>query len=170
MKFTRRQFLKSTAAVMGMPTIIPASALGMNGTVAPSNRIVVGGIGLGPRGQEVLRSFLQQPEVQFVMIADVQSVRREVVRVMVNRHYMNQDCTETRDMFDVMGRPDIDAVLIATGDRWHALASILAAKLPETRPTTFTVAPRVRTLVTVTCGWYAWIVWDIHRSIAGWPT
>jgi predicted dehydrogenase len=128
MKITRRQFIKSTAVVMGMPTIIPASALGINGTVAPSNRIVVGGIGLGPRGQEVLRSFLQQPEVQFVMIADVQSVRREVVRVMVNRHYQNQDCTETRDMFDVMGRPDIDAVLIATGDRWHALASILAAK------------------------------------------
>jgi predicted dehydrogenase len=128
MKITRRQFIKSTAVVMGMPTIIPASALGINGTVAPSNRIVVGGIGLGPRGQEVLRSFLKQPEVQFVMIADVQSVRREVVRVMVNRHYMNQDCTETRDMFDVMGRPDIDAVLIATGDRWHALASILAAK------------------------------------------
>jgi predicted dehydrogenase len=128
MKFTRRQFLKSTAVVMGMPTIIPASALGMNGTVAPSNRIVVGGIGLGPRGQQVLRSFLKQPEVQFVTIADVQAARREVVRVMVNRHYQNQECTETRDMFDVMGRPDIDAVLIATGDRWHALASILAAK------------------------------------------
>jgi predicted dehydrogenase len=128
MKFTRRQFLKSTAVVMGMPTIIPASALGMNGTVAPSNRIVLGGIGLGPRGQEVLRSFLRQPEVQFVMIADVQSVRREAVRVRVNRHYQNQDCTETRDMFDVLGRSDIDAVLIATGDRWHALASILAAK------------------------------------------
>jgi predicted dehydrogenase len=128
MKFTRRQFLKSTAVVIGMPTIIPASALGMNGTVAPSNRIVVGGIGLGPRGQQVLRSFLKQPEVQFVTIADVQSARREVVRVMVNRHYQNQECTETRDMFDVLGRPDIDAVLIATGDRWHALASILAAK------------------------------------------
>ncbi len=128
MKFTRRQFLKSTAVVMGMPTIIPASALGMSGTVAPSNRIVVGGIGLGPRGQQVLRAFLKQPEVQFVTIADVQSARREVVRVMVNRHYQNQACTETRDMFDVMGRPDIDAVLIATGDRWHALASILAAK------------------------------------------
>lgn len=128
MKFTRRQFLKSTAVVFGMPTIIPASALGINGTVAPSNRIVVGGIGLGPRGQQVLRAFLKQPDVQFVMIADVQAARREVVRVMVNRHYQNQGCTETREMFDVLGRADIDAVLIATGDRWHALASILAAK------------------------------------------
>lgn len=114
--------------VLGMPTIIPASALGMNGTVAPSNRIVLGGIGIGPRGREDLSAFLKQPDVQFVMIADVQSVRQEVVRVMVNRRYNNQDCAKTREMFDVLGRPDIDAVLIATGDHWHALATILSVK------------------------------------------
>ena len=128
MKFTRRQFLKTTAVVLGVPTFIPASALGRDGTVAPSNRIVVGGIGLGPRGREVLKAFLGQPEVQFVMIADVQETRREVVRVMANRHHGNQDCVKTRDMYEVLARPDIDAVVIATGDRWHALLSILAAK------------------------------------------
>lgn len=128
MKITRRQFIKSTAVVVGMPTIIPASALGKNGTVAPSNRIVLGGIGLGPRGREDLSAFLKQPEVQFVMIADCQAVRQEVVRVMVNRRYNNQDCAKTREMFDVLGRPDIDAVLIATGDHWHALATMLAVK------------------------------------------
>ncbi|MBL9194016.1 MAG: Gfo/Idh/MocA family oxidoreductase [Opitutaceae bacterium] len=128
MKLTRRQFLKGSAVALGMPTIIPASALGMNGTVAPSNRIVLGGIGIGPRGREDLSAFLKQPDVQFVMIADVQSVRQEVVRVMVNRRYNNQDCAKTRDMFEVLGRPDIDAVLIATGDHWHALATILSVK------------------------------------------
>jgi hypothetical protein len=51
MKLTRRQFLKGSAVALGMPTIIPASALGMNGTVAPSNRIVLGGFGIGPRGR-----------------------------------------------------------------------------------------------------------------------
>lgn len=111
-----------------MPTIIPASALGKNGAVAPSNRIVLGGIGLGPRGRGDLKAFLAQPEVQFVAIADVQKARREVVRVMANRHHGNHDCVETREMADVLGRDDIDAVLIATGDRWHAVASILAAK------------------------------------------
>jgi len=45
-KLTRRSFLKTTAVALGMPTIIPASALGKNGTVAPSNPIVPGGIGL----------------------------------------------------------------------------------------------------------------------------
>lgn len=125
---TRRRFLKTTAVAIGMPTIIPASALGKNGTVAPSNRIVVGGIGIGPRGREVLKGFLSQADVQFVMVADVQETRREVVRVMVNRQYNNQDCVKTRDMYEVLGRSDIDAVLIATGDRWHALLSILAAK------------------------------------------
>ncbi len=88
----------------------------------------MGGIGLGPRGREVLKAFLAQPEVQFVMIADVQETRREVVRVMANRHHANQDCVKTRDMYDVLARPDIDAVVIATGDRWHAVLSILAAK------------------------------------------
>ena len=128
MKTSRRQFLKTAAAALAMPTIIPASALGKNGTVAPSNRIVLGGIGLGPRGREDLKAFLAQPDVQFVMIADVQETRREVVRVMANRQYENQDCVKTREMAEVLARKDIDAVLIATGDRWHAVASILAAK------------------------------------------
>jgi predicted dehydrogenase len=127
-KLTRRNFLKTTAVALGMPTIIPASALGKNGTVAPSNRIVVGGIGIGPRGREVLKGFLSQADVQFVMIADVQETRREVVRVMANRQYNNQDCVKTRDMYEVLGRSDIDAVLIATGDRWHTPASVMAMK------------------------------------------
>lgn len=129
MKITRRQFLKtSTALAVAMPTIIPASALGKNGTVAPSNRIVLGGIGIGPRGREDLKAFLANPDVQFVMIADVQETRREVVRVMANRQYDNQDCVKTREMAEVLARDDIDAVLIATGDRWHAVLSMLAAK------------------------------------------
>ncbi len=128
MKLNRRRFLRNSAIAFGVPAIIPGSALGLNGAVAPSNRIVVGGVGLGPRGREVLKSFLSQPDAQFVMIADVQETRREVIRVMVNRQYNNQDCVKTRDMFEVFARKDIDAVVIATGDRWHAVASMLAAK------------------------------------------
>ena len=128
MQTTRRHFLKTTALALGMPTIIPASALGKNGAVAPSNRIVMGAIGIGPRGREDLGAFLKQADVQFVAIADVQEERREIVRRMANKQYGNEDCTKTRDMFEVLGRDDIDAVLIATGDHWHALGIILASK------------------------------------------
>ena len=128
MKTSRRKFLKSTAMAIGFPTIIPASALGKNGAVAPSNRIVMGGIGIGPRGRQVLTCFLSQPDVQFVAIADVQEARRETVRRMANRKYGNEDCYKCSDMFEILGRDDIDAVQITTGDHWHALGTILASK------------------------------------------
>lgn len=125
---TRRTFIKKAAWVAVMPTIIPASVLGQNGNVAPSNRIVVGGIGLGPRGREVMDAFFKQPEVQFVAIADVQEKRREIIRRMANRHHGSEDCKSYADMQELLARDDIDAVLIATGDRWHTPASILAAR------------------------------------------
>ena len=120
--------MQKAAWIAAMPTIIPASVLGRNGNTAPSNRIVLGGIGIGPRGREVLKAFLSQADVQFVAVADVQKARREIVRKMVNRQYSNEDCTAHRDLREILDRDDIDAVLITTGDRWHALGSMLAAK------------------------------------------
>ncbi len=125
---SRRKFIGTTALAIGMPTIIPGSALGKNGAVAPSNRIVMGGIGIGPRGREVLNCFLAQPDVQFVAIADVQESRREIVRRLANRKYGNEDCYKCRDMMEILGRDDIDAVQITTGDHWHALGIIRASK------------------------------------------
>ncbi|NOY41897.1 MAG: Gfo/Idh/MocA family oxidoreductase [Planctomycetes bacterium] len=128
---SRRRFLKQSAAastVFALPTIIPGSAMGADGAVAPSERIVVGGIGLGPRGSYVLSEFLKFPQAQFVAIADCQRSRRDKVKGMVDEHYKSKDCVTYRDMFDVLGRDDIDAVLIATGDRWHTLAAITAAR------------------------------------------
>ena len=112
---SRRTFIKAAAVAIGMPTIIPASALGKNGTVAPSNRIVMGGIGIGPRGRKVLSCFLQQPDVQFVMIADAQEERREIVRRLVNREYKNEDCSKVRDMYEVLAQDDIDGTPTQTG-------------------------------------------------------
>jgi predicted dehydrogenase len=127
-KSTRRNFLKTAAVAIGMPTIIPASVLGKNGAVAPSNRLVMGGIGIGPRGRKVMECFLKQPDVQFVGIADAQEERREIVRRLVNREYGNEDCYKCRDMFEILEWDDIDIVQITTGDRWHTLGTILASK------------------------------------------
>lgn len=146
-KTTRRSFLKKTAWLAGMPTIIPASVLGRNGNIAPSNQIVVGGIGIGPRGREVLKPFLSAADVRFVAVADVQESRREIVRKTVDRHYGNTDCAAYRDMREVLSRDDIDTVLIATGDRWHATASILAAKAGKDiyceKPCSMTIAESI---------------------------
>ncbi|MFU8893686.1 MAG: Gfo/Idh/MocA family protein [Luteolibacter sp.] len=125
---TRRSFLKRATILAGMPAIIPGSALGLNGAVAPSNRIVIGGIGLGPRGRIILKHFLDRPDVQFVAICDPQAERSEIIRRTVNRHYENEGCTAHRDMDAVIKHPGIDAVVIATGERWHAPASVRAAR------------------------------------------
>ena len=72
---TRRQFL-ATAAAISAPMIIPASALGLDGTVAPSERLTVGCIGTGNRGMSNLAAFKAKPEVQIVAVCDVDTTRR----------------------------------------------------------------------------------------------
>jgi len=128
---TRRTFLKKSLTVGGalmMPMIVPSRVLGLGGNVAPSNRIILGGIGLGPRGRQVLASMLPEKDVQFVAITDVQANLRASIKAMADETYGNKDCATYRDLREMLARPDIDAVLIATGDRWHTLGSILAAR------------------------------------------
>lgn len=132
-RLDRRGFLGRTLALggalaAGLPTFIPARALGRDGAVAPSERIVLGAIGIGARGRHVLDCMIAEKDVQFVGICDVQRTRRESVKKMADTRYGNTDCRMYGDMHDLLARPDIDAVLIATGDHWHALGSILAAK------------------------------------------
>jgi predicted dehydrogenase len=125
---SRRTFLKQSATLLALPTIVPSSVLGLNNQVPPSERIVFGVIGHGPRGRYDLSVMLPEKDIQFVAVCDVQRSRRQQAKDMVDQHYGNRDCALTRDMFELFERPDIDAMLIATGDHWHALASILAMK------------------------------------------
>ena len=129
---SRRQFLQQTLAAGGalaFPSIVPASALGRDGTVAPSERIVMGAIGVGGRGSSDVRWMLGEQDVQFVAVCDVHKGRREKAKSDVDERYGNKDCDAYRDIRDLLAaRTDVDAVLIATGDRWHARAAILAMK------------------------------------------
>ncbi len=128
---SRRSFLKRAGVLAGgiiaAPTFIPAKALGRDGAVAPSERIVLGAIGIGGRGSYVLSCFLPEPSVQFVAICEVKAERRLAVKKKADEFYGNQDCAMYRDLRELLARSDIDAVLIATGPNWHATASILAA-------------------------------------------
>ena len=128
---SRRDFLKRSIAAAGavaLPAIIPADALGRDGAAAPSQRIVLGVIGIGPRITYDLGGVLPQDDVRCVAICDVQASRREAGKKLVDQHYGNTDCVLYRDFRDLLARTDIDAVMIGTGDRWHAPASILAAR------------------------------------------
>lgn len=129
---TRRQVLKTTAVAGGAlaaPYIVPASVLGRNGNIPPSEKIVVGGIGIGGRGRHDLQWMLSNKDIQFVAICDAQKSRREEAKAIVDKAYGNTDCKVSGDFREFLAtRKDIDAVLIATGDRWHAPAAIMAMK------------------------------------------
>ncbi len=126
---SRREFLgHSMAAAASVPALISSSALGADGGAAPSEKITLGVIGIGPRCTYDLTAMLALPDVRCVAIADVQASRRDAGKTLVDKHYGNRDCVLFRDFRDLLARPDIDVVLIATGDRWHAPASILAAE------------------------------------------
>jgi predicted dehydrogenase len=126
---TRRELLKRSAAgVLAAPLFVPAAALGRDGKTAASERITLGVIGIGPRGTYDLKAMLALSDVRCVAVCDAQATRREAAKKLVDEHYHNKDCVTFRDFHDLLARKDIDAVLIATGDRWHAPASILAAR------------------------------------------
>ena len=129
----RRKFLKTALAAGGAavlaPTIIPSSALGLDGAVAPSERVVIGGIGIGNRGTYDLGCFLEQKDVQFVAVCDIKEKRRDAVKQIVESKYQaTSNCDTYRDFRELLDRKDIDAVLIATGPNWHCTAAMYAAK------------------------------------------
>jgi len=93
-----------------------------------SERITVGAIGISGRGNYILNAFLQYPDVQVVAVCDVIANRREAAKKMVDERYGNQDCRTYIDMRELIAQPDIDAVMIATGDNNHSLISVLAAR------------------------------------------
>ncbi len=132
MKMNRRSFLKqTTAAAVGgvvLPCFVSPSAIGADGTVAPSNRITMGAIGVGGMGMGDLGGFLNRKEVQVLAVCDVDDNHAANAKKRVDQKYQNTDCMTTRDFRQVIERKDIDTIMTATPDQWHALIGIAAAK------------------------------------------
>jgi len=128
-QITRRSFLKGTAAIggaaVGLPAIVPASVFGAN---APSNRIVMGAIGVGSQGTGDMQGFLSKTEVQMVAVCDVDKSHRERAKKIVDDRYGNKNCTAYHDFRELIGRVDLDAVQLALPDQWHAIPAIAAAR------------------------------------------
>ena len=124
---SRRAFLRRSAA-LAAPLIVSARVLGAGGKTPPSEQIGLGVIGYGGRCSRVLPHFLLFDEVRCLAISDCKAARRQGGKAVADRKHGNQDCKTHPDFRELLARPDLDAVLIATGDRWHSLASIHAAK------------------------------------------
>jgi predicted dehydrogenase len=123
---TRRQLLGGMAATFAAPYIITSKALGQGNTAAASNRITVATIGHGNQMPGHFYSMRDRGDTQLVAVCDVQKNRREEWKAKAEEKY--KGVTAYNDFRDVMARDDIDAVVIATPDHWHAIISIEAAK------------------------------------------
>lgn len=128
--FARRRFLKIAAAAgaVGAWQFIAARALGKAGFVAPSKRITLGVIGLGIQGINDMKAFLGNEEMQVVGVCDVHEGQRAKGKQVVDTFYSNSDCAAYRDFRELVARPDVDAVQIATPDHWHPLIALEAAR------------------------------------------
>lgn len=123
----RRSFIKTSAAALAVPTIVPASVFAKPGEPAPSDRVIVGSIGTGDLGRRhhLNNKLLPNPRIQMAAVCDVDRNHRDMAA---------QDCFKKtgktvdiyKDFRDLCDRKDIDAVLIATPDHWHALTAIYA--------------------------------------------
>ena len=127
---SRRRFLAQAAIVTAAPFILPS----WSAQTQPGNRITLGFIGLGVQGRGLMNGFLQREGAQVVAVCDVDANRREEGRQRVDTHYGKQTaggafkgCLVFEDFRELLARPDIDAVVIATPDHWHALMTIAAA-------------------------------------------
>jgi hypothetical protein len=129
---SRRQLLKkaaaTTAAVIAAPMFVPGHVLGKDGAVPTSERITLGAIGIGNRGSYVYRCFLEENDVHCLAVCDINAKRREAAKAAADRKNGNQDCAPYHVLREMLARPDLDAVIIATGPNWHATASMLAAR------------------------------------------
>jgi glucose-fructose oxidoreductase len=131
-RIPRRQFLRNSlaaaAAASAFPTLIASTALGAEGRPAPSGRVNVGCIGVGPQGRGVMGGFLAQPDVQVVALCDVAQLNLGQALNQVKERYQGKGCETYGDFRQLLARKDVDAVLIATPDHWHVPAAIAAAK------------------------------------------
>ncbi len=125
---SRRRFLAAAGLICAAPTIIPATVFGAEGRTAPSERITLGVVGWGMQGPGNTQAFLAQNDCQVVAACDLDTKHLEQAVNTVNNQYKNKDCQAYHDFRELMARKDIDAVMLAVPDNWHALVATEAAK------------------------------------------
>jgi predicted dehydrogenase len=128
---SRRRFLGlagTAGAAFAMPTFIPSSALGLGGSTAPSERIVVGIFGWGMIAPDNTQGLMQLKDCQVVASCNIDTRHLQSSLDAINGFYKNKDCRPYHDYRIMLARKDIDAVMIAVPDHWHELIAVEAAK------------------------------------------
>lgn len=113
---------------LAVPAFVPASAFGQAGQPAPSERVTLGVVGWGMQGPSNTEAFLNLKECQVVAACDLDKNHLQSAVNRINGHYKNQDCQAYHDYREMMARKDIDAVMLAVPDSWHALVATEAAR------------------------------------------
>lgn len=128
---SRRRFLQQSA-LLAAPFILPARVWSQ--ATAPSKRLTLGCIGMGKMMKGHLGNFIQRDDVEVLAVCDVDTTRREAAKKRVDEAYTKKagetrnSCAAYRDFRELIARKDIDAVVIATPDHWHAYIAIAAVK------------------------------------------
>ncbi|MBI4663544.1 MAG: Gfo/Idh/MocA family oxidoreductase [Verrucomicrobia bacterium] len=131
--FSRRQFLQSTAALsLTAPLILPSRVWAAE--KGPNGRINLGFIGMGYQNSGLMGGFIRRKDTQVLAVCDVDTNRRENAKKTAEEYYAKQSgqvgykgCEAYSDFRQLLQRRDLDAVVIATPDHWHALVAIAAA-------------------------------------------
>ena len=128
-RLSRRGFIGGAVASLAAPTIIPRHVLGDEKSVAANDKIVLATVGIGKMmyGSH-MPHYLRMPEVKIVASCDVDTTRREAGKKRVDDAYGNTDCAACNDYREILARDDIDAVVCATPDHWHAMVILDTCK------------------------------------------
>jgi predicted dehydrogenase len=125
---SRRKFIARTSAAMVLPLIVPGCVVGRGARSRPSNRINIGVVGWGMQGPSNTRNFLALNDCHVVAACDLDKGPLQDAVDTVNKQYGNQDCKAYHDYWEMMARPDLDAVMLAVPDHWHELVATEAAR------------------------------------------
>lgn len=131
-QFNRRQFLRTATSGAAIAPFLFSSTRVAFGQKGPNDRITMGFIGTGTQGRGLLNNFLNQADTQVVAVCDVDTTRREHSKKTTEEFYSikrepdYKGCTEYKDFRELIARKDIDAVVIAAPDHWHAIIAIAA--------------------------------------------
>lgn len=126
--FSRRDFIATTALALSAPAILTGCATSRKRRKPTSERITMGVVGWGMMGPGNTGAFLGMPDCQVVAACDLDRNHLNAAVNTINDHYGNKDCRAYHDYREMMARDDIDAVMLAVPDNWHALVAVEAAR------------------------------------------